>query len=205
MNSELSDEVLLERYRSGVGEHSRAACLNELFGRHQKRLALWCLRITDDRETALDLAQEVLSRAFARLDSFRGQCKFSTWLYVIARNHCLNHLKSVAAKPTSAGEEPLQLLEDTSHEAVFEAIHQKGYRQEVWQLLRETLSEEELKVMVLHYAHEISVDGVTRLLRLENQSGAKAYIVSAKRKLAPALARWRARQAGGEFGGSGHA
>ena len=45
--------------------------------------------------------------------------------------------------------------------------------------------------MTLHYAEEFPLDAVTRLLKLDNASGAKAYIVSAKRKLARAVARWQ--------------
>jgi len=47
-------------------------------------------------------------------------------------------------------------------------------------------------VFTLHYAEDVPLDAITRLLRLENASGAKAYIVSAKRKLARAAERWKA-------------
>jgi hypothetical protein len=39
----------------------------------------------------------------------------------------------------------------------------------------------------------VTLDSITRLLRLENQSGAKAYIVSARRKLARSVQQWKAR------------
>ena len=54
-------------------------------------------------------------------------------------------------------------------------------------------SELEMKVMTLHYADEVPLDAVTRVLNLENASGAKAYIVSARRKLARAAQRLQAR------------
>jgi hypothetical protein len=47
--------------------------------------------------------------------------------------------------------------------------------------------------MTWHYADELPLDAITRLLNLKNASGAKAYIVSAKRKLDTAIARWKAR------------
>jgi len=58
-------------------------------------------------------------------------------------------------------------------------------------LVRDSLSEVEARVMTLHYAEELPLDAVTRLLKLDNTSGAKAYIVSAKRKLTRAVARWK--------------
>jgi flagellar motor switch protein FliG len=58
-------------------------------------------------------------------------------------------------------------------------------------LVRDSLTEVEARVMTLHYAEELPLQAVTQLLQLENASGAKAYIVSAKRKLARALMRSR--------------
>ena len=60
-------------------------------------------------------------------------------------------------------------------------------------MTRETLDETETKVMVMHYADEIPLDAITRVLALTNASGAKAYVVSAKRKLSTAVQRIQAR------------
>lgn len=56
-------------------------------------------------------------------------------------------------------------------------------------LIRENLTDTETRAMVLHYAEELPLDAVSRMLGLENASGAKAYIVSAKRKLAKVVRR----------------
>jgi len=60
------------------------------FRRHHVKVARWCLSVTGDRESAADLAQENLRKAYQNLSYFKGQSKFSTWLYSITRNHCLN-------------------------------------------------------------------------------------------------------------------
>ncbi len=70
-------------------------------------------------------------------------------------------------------------------------LEQKDAAERLRGLVRETLTETEARVMTLHYAEEVPLDAVTRMLQLENASGAKAYIVSAKRKLARAVARWK--------------
>ncbi len=62
-------------------------------------------------EDAYDLTQEVFYRALRSLPTFKGDCKFSTWLYTIARNVCLNHLRET--KKQGAQEE---LAEDTPAE-----------------------------------------------------------------------------------------
>jgi DNA-directed RNA polymerase specialized sigma24 family protein len=59
-------------------------------------------------------------------------------------------------------------------------------------LLDRELTDTEKRVFTLHYGDEVPLRTITRLLGLENPSGAKAYLVSARRKLARALQRWRA-------------
>src|SRR4051794_24697093 len=108
----LSDEDLVAQFRAGVGSREADALWSELFRRHQARVALWCLRLTGDRESAADLAQEVFLKAFRYLDSYRGDSKFSTWLYSIARNHCFNEIKSRAAKPEDTGESMMAEIAD---------------------------------------------------------------------------------------------
>jgi DNA-directed RNA polymerase specialized sigma subunit len=72
-------------------------------------------------------------------------------------------------------------------------LEQTASAQLVRKLLTEALDETEKVVFTLHYGEDVPLDAITRLLRLENQSGAKAYIVSAKRKLARLAQQWKAR------------
>ena len=53
----LSDEELVARYRANAGSREADSLWNELFRRHHGRVALWCLRLTGNRESAADLAQ----------------------------------------------------------------------------------------------------------------------------------------------------
>jgi DNA-directed RNA polymerase specialized sigma24 family protein len=60
--------------------------------------------------------------------------------------------------------------------------------------LDQELDEIEKQVFILHYADEVPLKVITRLLGLTNRSGAKAYIVSARRKLSRAVREWKARE-----------
>src|SRR5215469_9629231 len=107
----VSDEELVGRYRAASGGR-KEDFLNQLFERHHTRVAAWCYRMTGDVDAATDFAQEVFLKAFQNLESFRGQSKFTTWLYSIARNHCMDALKSRAAGPILAGEAALERTPD---------------------------------------------------------------------------------------------
>jgi RNA polymerase sigma-70 factor, ECF subfamily len=189
----LSDEELVAKYRALAAEAAGDSFLNELFQRHHKRVAFWCLRLTGDRESAADLAQEVFLKAFRNLDSFRGDSKFTTWLYSIARNQCFNEIKTRAARPEQIGDALLSGLRDPSMDPQSELERASAARLLRDLMAQSQLTEQEAQVMVLHYAEELPLEAITRLLNLGNISGAKAHIVSAKRKLARAIRRWKAR------------
>jgi DNA-directed RNA polymerase specialized sigma24 family protein len=72
-------------------------------------------------------------------------------------------------------------------------IEQQESRDLMRTLIQESLDELETKVMTLHYVHELPLDTISRMLGLSNQSGAKAYIVSARRKLKRAHETWDGR------------
>ena len=57
-------------------------------------------RMTGNAEDAADMTQETFIKAYNSLSSFRGDSKFSVWLYRIATNVCLDFLRSRSRKPT---------------------------------------------------------------------------------------------------------
>jgi RNA polymerase sigma-70 factor, ECF subfamily len=189
----LSDEELISRWRTLADTPEARPLINDLFQRHHARVALWCLRLTGDRESAADLAQEVFIKAFASLPNFRGDAKFSTWLYTIARNHCYNQIRARAMSPERIGE-PLMADLAEDREGPHEQLERERSSRVFTDLVQQTLTELESQVMTLHYVEDLPLDAVTRVLKLENRSGAKSYVVSARRKLARAVERLKARE-----------
>ena len=185
----LTDEELVERYRAAAASPEGESFLSQLFERYHGRVAAWCHRMTGDVDSASDLAQDVFLKAFQRLQSFRGDSKFSTWLYSITRNRCLDEVRSRAARPDEASDVVLDQLVDSSVEQAPRTLERRESVRALRQLIQEELDETEAKVMTLHFVDELPLDSITRLLRLENPSGAKAYVVSARRKLQRIAAR----------------
>lgn len=82
---ELNDRDLVERAREG-GQRA----FSELVRRHQTVVYRSCYRILGDREDAKDATQEAFIRAYRKLDTFRGESAFKTWLLRLAINVSLN-------------------------------------------------------------------------------------------------------------------
>jgi RNA polymerase sigma-70 factor (ECF subfamily) len=188
----LSDEELVAVYRENWGSHAREDAAAELFARHQARITRWCWRFTHDRESASDLAQEILLRAFRNLDSYRGECRFSTWLYVIARNLCMSAIQKRSSEPVWVAKTNAADFPDTAGVDVHKAVETEQSRRRSWRFILDTLDKTEARVMMLHYGQEMPLNAVSRVLGLTNKSGAKAYIVSARRKLHAAMSNTNA-------------
>lgn len=191
----LSDEELIERYQAAPEAAEARAHADALLRRYSARVLRWCWRFADDADAAADLAQDVLFKVYRSLPAFRAESKFSTWLYLIVRNHCLNAVRSRSTEPLHGAElldvEPV----DSREWDTLAVLLRESDMSEVKKLVTEVLDETEAKVMMLHYGDELPLGTVTRMLSLANASGAKAYIVSAKRKLSVALGKIRARDA----------
>jgi len=74
------------------------AAFEVLVRQHQRMIHSLTFRMTGSLADAEDLAQETFIRAYAQIGAFRGTAKFSTWLYRIAMNTCLNWRQSEARR-----------------------------------------------------------------------------------------------------------
>jgi RNA polymerase sigma-70 factor (ECF subfamily) len=178
----MTDEELILAYREGCGP-GRNDALDELFRRHQARVERWCGRFTRDRESTMDLVQEVFLRVYRNLDGYRGDSRFSTWLYVITRNQCISAIQRRVAEPVCAAAAITADVPDINAKDIHDTVETEQSRRKNWRFILDSLDQTEAKVMMLHYGQELSLNAVNRLLGLTNKSGAKAYIVSARRKL----------------------
>src|SRR5262245_59341896 len=70
----------------------------ELIETYRDRVYNLSFRMVGNREEAEDLAQEVFITVFKSIETFRGDSKFSTWLYRITANHCKNRIKYLARR-----------------------------------------------------------------------------------------------------------
>ncbi len=88
MEEPVDDWSLLDLAGEGDEEAFRT-----LVERHQDRLVRLCQRLLQDREEALDAAQEVFLKAYRKAGKLQPKGELFTWLYRVATNHCLNRLR----------------------------------------------------------------------------------------------------------------
>ena len=73
----------------------------ELVNRYQRPISAFVYRMVGDYDAALDLTQEIFIKVYASLSRYRPEFKFSTWIYKIAHNAAIDHLRRTSSRERS--------------------------------------------------------------------------------------------------------
>jgi RNA polymerase sigma-70 factor (ECF subfamily) len=174
----VDERNLIERVRAGDTRAER-----ELYDSQVDRVYRLAYRLAGDDELARDFTQETFIRAFERLDTFRGEAAFSTWLHSIATSVALNGLRRV--KRFRARESDLDEARDVAG----------GRRQAEPDLkLRlaraiDALPERSRMVFVMHDVEGFTHEEIAAAMGLEAGTS-KAQLSRARAKLREALAEF---------------
>ena len=103
----LSDEALMERYQQG-----EADAFAVLLGRHRRGVYNFVYRHVGDRGTAEDLLQDTFLRVVQGAHRYKLESKFTTWLYTIARNLCVDHSRKMKFRRHKSLDQPVRSSED---------------------------------------------------------------------------------------------
>jgi RNA polymerase sigma factor (sigma-70 family) len=181
--SSLSDEEIMRALRNAVDQKLADDLFTELFHRYETRVRSWCLRFTSDRNHTFDLTQEIFFKVYRYTHSFRGDSRFSSWLYSITRNHCCNSRKKKASEPVEGASLISDLQQDFKAPDPYSAIERNHSARLIRNMASSALNPLEARIMSMHYVREIPLSAITQELALSNPSGAKGYVVNARRKL----------------------
>ncbi len=143
----------------------------ELVRRYQRPIAAYVYRMVGDYDAALDLTQEVFIKVYGSLERYRPEYKFSTWIYRIAHNAAIDHLRRTGGVRTEdleaegeggrTYERPLA-SSAPSPEQESERRERRAEIEEVVQALAPAYRE----LIVLRHAHDLSYDEIAEVTGL---------------------------------------
>ena len=177
MSTGLGDNEIISRVLRG--EQNAYA---ELVNRYQAYVFTLVLRMIKSREDAEEVAQDVFIKAYRSLADFRGESKFSTWLYTIANTTSITFLRKKKLDVHSLDNEKVFEVAD-SKDSGFRAnlVEQKSRVNMVNEAIA-MLSPDDAEIITLFYKAEQNLEEISRILRLETNT-AKVRLHRARTRL----------------------
>ena len=165
MSTGLGDNEIISRVLKG--EQNAYA---ELVNRYQAYVFTLVLRMIKSREDAEEVAQDVFIKAYRSLADFRGESKFSTWLYTIANTTSITFLRKKKLDIHSLDNEKVFEVAD-SKDSGFRAnlVEQKSRVNMVNEAIA-LLSPDDAEIITLFYKAEQNLEEIGRILRLETNT-----------------------------------
>ncbi|HVY76056.1 MAG TPA: sigma-70 family RNA polymerase sigma factor [Puia sp.] len=160
--TELTDTEIISRVL--LGEQAMYAKLVE---RYQNYVFTLVIRFIPNREDAEEVAQDVFVKAYRSLADFRGDSKFSTWLFTIARTSCISFLRKKRPDLQSLDNEKTGLqLENRDSGFRADLVEQKSRHAMVNEAIG-MLSADDSQVLTLFYKGEQSLEEIGRIMGME--------------------------------------
>ena len=139
-----------------------SAAFRELFRAHRQDVARLVYRMTGSQSDLEDLVQDVFLQVHRSIGKFRGQSRFSTWLYRITVNVVLMHRRALGSRPKYAEEDAASAPADIR--PLPDAQTQSRQRVRAFYSLLERLSEKKREVYVLHELQGVSPKDIAEIV-----------------------------------------
>src|SRR2546430_10362478 len=157
-----SDEELVARSMGGDLDS-----FNQLVLRWERPIYALAYRVIGREEDARDVCQETFLRAFRALKGFKGQAKFSSWLYRITLNLCRDWIRRERRQPIAQAPEGVDLIELASEATPSESIEELVARREIGRAVARVMAElpdEQRTAIILKEYHGLTFQEIADLL-----------------------------------------
>lgn len=142
-------------------------------------------KMLKNREEAEDASQDVFMKIFNSLSKFKGESKFSSWIYKITYNTCLDRLKKSKTENTVIYIEDFDDHQVKVIESVLENIDEKERNQKIQECLL-LLPSEESFLLTLYYFDDQSIEEIAKIIDC-NSNNVKIKLFRSRKKMASIL------------------
>ena len=191
--------IIGDRYRSHLSEENRFRKLDDeelvelivsnnntlLFGiiydRYANRIYNKCNGFAVSEAEALDLTQDVFLNIFVKLGSFKGKAKFSSWVYALTYNFCVNYVnrnkgRKIKDKSSSIDEREFNLTDDVDDNVLFELQTEKLEK------ALGLIDPEDKSILLLKYQDDVSIKELCTILEI-GESAVKMRLKRARTRV----------------------
>lgn len=170
----MSDKEIINLIAAG----KPAGLFEILYHRYKQKVYDKCMTFVKDRKTAEELTEDIFSRTFEKLSTFRHSSGFSSWLYSITYNHCIDYLrdKKNLHYPKWSDENQLpEIPDETDEEPAY--INYNNLM-----IVMEYIHPEEKALLLMKYKDNLSMKQISEALRI-SEDAAKMRLKRARTRI----------------------
>lgn len=177
MLQESSDIEIIERILKG-----NANAYTLLVDKYKKYVFTIAYRYTKNREDAEDVSQEIFIKIYKHLGSYKGEAKFSTWIYTIITTSCISFLRKKKILIATTEDYELENAQVDIHSNVTNKNIEEREKFNHLQNAIKLLEEEDALILTLFYQFDSSIQDLASILKIE-PNNAKVKLHRARLKL----------------------
>ena len=176
---QMSDEELIKE----IVKTNNSNLFAHLYDRYANVVYNKCLSFVKSKEEAQDLTHDIFIKLFLKLRSFKGNSKFSTWLYSFTYNFCVNYINRDKSKKFKTVSDD-NIKDDVDENSLFELSDEELFQLKADKLEKamELLNADDKMILLLKYQDELSIKELKEVLEV-GESAVKMRLKRAKEKV----------------------
>jgi RNA polymerase sigma-70 factor (ECF subfamily) len=171
-----NDQLYIEKVLKGD-----ANSFAVLVDRYKDMVFSLALKVMKNREEAEEVSQDTFIKAYRSLKHFKGDAKFSTWLYKIAYHNCMDRVKKISRKYNTDTIDEVVENKISATDDVLQTIERKE-RAEIIKACLNELAEDERSILWFFYFEELSLKEITKVTAF-SENNVKVKLHRARKKL----------------------
>jgi RNA polymerase sigma-70 factor (ECF subfamily) len=163
VSKKTNDREIISHIRDGEN-----VCFDELFERYREKLFFYLRHLVGNKEEAEDLLQNVFVKAYEKFATFDARRAFSSWIYRIAHNEAVNHLKRKSRKTFLSWEDIVSSKDQIESSSKERSPYDDWVRKEVRNEVRESMAklpEKYREVLILRFYLDHSYEEIGAIIR----------------------------------------
>lgn len=175
-----NDQVYIDKILNGDTN-----AFTVLVDRYKDLVYTLSMRMMKNREEAEEVSQDTFIKAYKSLNRFKGDSKFSTWIYRVAYNTCLDRLKKNKRQQYTVAIDEYTEHQVKTLDNALDKIEEQEKQQAIKNCL-EMLPSEDSFILTLYYFEELSLDEISKITSLK-PNNVKVKLFRSRKKLATIL------------------
>ncbi|MBK8390854.1 MAG: sigma-70 family RNA polymerase sigma factor [Saprospiraceae bacterium] len=177
INANTPDEDLISEYLLT----QNARLFDVLYERYSGKVFAKCVTILKDQDDAMDAMQDIFMKVLLSIASFKGNAKFSTWLYSVTYNFCIDETRRKKKLIIEGDEKLAQISETEQYEDHIDDQQLLSVKVEHMKIILDDMRADDKSLLLMKYQDDLSIKDICDVVK-KSESAVKMQLLRAKEK-----------------------